>query len=497
MEPTTELDITTGISAQVMAETIFGPGVIIVAGSANYDGDTRSAGIWTDGDADSRQLTPGDSGLILSTGRVIDVTNSSGEQNVRGNTSTNTSGDNNDSDFNAVAGRSTFDAAFLEARIIPNTDFLSMQFTFASEEYPEFVGSIYNDQVGVWINGNYVNSPIFANARINDLNENANETLYIDNTGDDFNTEMDGFTVTLSLVIPVNQGVENTIKIGIADVGDSAYDSALLIAAESVQGLFLTRDDAITVFEGQTASVDVLTNDDAVGLAFVTHINGQEVNAGDSVALNSGHVVTLLADGTLDIAPPPGQSGLTAAESVNFSYTAADGAGLTDTAFVTVTAIPCFAAGTLIRTAGGDVPVELLAPGDLVATRDAGYQPIQWVGRRRVAAEGRFAPIVIEAGTFGHHRRLVVSPQHRVLIRHRMAELMFGEDEVLVAAQDLVNGVSVRVAEGGEVTYVHLLFSQHQMVWSDGLLTESFFPGPATLATMEDAARTELFALFP
>jgi hypothetical protein len=56
---------------------------------------------------------------------------------------------------------------------------------------------------------------------------------------------------------------------------------------------------------------------------------------------------------------------------------------------------------------------------------------------------------VIEAGTFGLHRRLVVSPQHRVLLTHWMAELMFGEDEVLVAAKDLVNDCSVRIVEGG------------------------------------------------
>ncbi|MEM8878953.1 MAG: choice-of-anchor L domain-containing protein, partial [Pseudomonadota bacterium] len=400
MEPTDELDIDTGATATEMWQTILGPGVNLINGTANYDGDNRSSGIWTDGDDTANQLTPSDTGVILSTGRVIDVTNSAGQQNVRTNTTTNTSGDNNDADFNAAAGRATFDAAFLEADFTTTESFLSIQFTFASEEYPEFVGSIYNDLVGIWINGTYVTSPIFDNTQINDLNENENETLYIDNTGDTFNTEMDGFTVTLSVLIPVNPNQTNSIKIGIADVGDSSYDSAVLIAANSVQGVFLADDDAVTVLEGQTANIDVLANDDAPGLAFVTHINGVEVMPGDSVTLVSGHVITLNGDGTLSALPPPSQTGLTGPESVNFSYTADNGAGISDTAFVTVTAIPCFAAGTLIQTAGGEVPIDLLVPGDLVETRDSGPQPIRWIGRRTVAAEGKFAPIVIEPGTF-------------------------------------------------------------------------------------------------
>ena len=151
----------------------------------------------------------------------------------------------------------------------------------------------------------------------------------------------------------------------------------------------------------------------------------------------------------------------------------------------------------MIRTPDGERPVETLAPGDLVDTRDHGPQPLRWLGSRRVPATGRFAPVVIEAGTFGFHRRLVVSPQHRVLLTHWMAELMFGEDEVLVAAKDLVNDCSVRILEGGTVEYFHLLFDRHQIVWSDGLETESFLPGPCVMNEFEDEVREEVLALFP
>ncbi|QBY01698.1 Hint domain-containing protein [Rhodophyticola sp. CCM32] len=493
-----ELNIDTRASDREMAEAIFGDNITII--DADYDGDRNSSGIWENGDSIAPGLTPSDTGVILSTGRVRDVTrDGGGDPNTRTNTSSNTRGDNNRSDFNDVAGNNTYDASFLDVDFIPDSDLLSMQFTFASEEYPEYAGSVFNDVVAVWINGELVASPVFEVTQINSVNQTENETLFIDNTDDEYNTEMDGFTVTLRLLIPVNEGEENNIRIGIADVQDSSYDSALLIAGDSIQGDFIASDDAETVFESQTAIVDVLANDGDLsnGVMIVTHINGQQVGVEDSITLGSGHKVTLMPDGNLSVEPPADLVGLTGPETLNFSYTAADEDGITDSAFVTITTIPCFVRGTKIRTPRGDVPVEDLQTGDLVETRDHGAQPIRWVGTRRVAAEGRFAPVVIEAGTFGGHGTLRLSPRHRVMVTHYMAELMFGEDEVLIAAGDLVNDCSVRIETGGQVEYYHLLFDSHQIIWSEGLLSESFLPGPQTLGGFDDGVREELFALFP
>jgi hypothetical protein len=74
---------------------------------------------------------------------------------------------------------------------------------------------------------------------------------------------------------------------------------------------------------------------------------------------------------------------------------------------------------------------------------------------------------------------------------------MFGEAEVLVAAKDLVNDRSVRRIVGGDVDYIHLLFDRHQIVMSEGLATESFHPGPQTMADLPDEALRELTTLFP
>lgn len=491
-----ELPINVNASAFQMAQTIFGSGATVV--SASYSGDRLSSGIYSNADAVTPGVAPADSGVILSTGYVRDFTQSSGDPNRSGSTSTNTTGQNDNPLFNGLVGGRTFDAAILTTSFIPTGDVLTISFVFASEEYPEFAGSIFNDAVGIWINGQVVTSPVVNFTQINSINQSANSTLFVNNTGDAYNTEMDGFTVTLSLLIPVNPGVVNTLTIGIADVADASYDSAVLIAAGSVQSAFIAQDDTITVNQNTYGILDVLANDgDGVGVAVVTHINGIAVSPGGFVTLSDGALVVLMPDGTLLIMPPAAQAGQTAPVTTNFSYTAQSAAGVSDTAFVTVTTVPCFTHGTRIRTERGEVPVEALAVGDLVKTRDHGLQPVRWIGERRVAALGAHAPVVIEAGVFGHHRRLVVSQQHRVLLTHWMAELLFGEEEVLVAARDLVNGCSVRLQEGGEVSYVHLLFDRHEIIWSEGLLTESFLPGPQVMSAMEEDVRAEVLELFP
>ena len=107
------------------------------------------------------------------------------------------------------------------------------------------------------------------------------------------------------------------------------------------------------------------------------------------------------------------------------------------------------------------------------------------------------APIRIAPNTFGDHREVLVSPLHRILIKDALAELLFGDAEVLVAAKDLVNDRSVRRVEGGMVEYVHILFDRHQVVLSDGLDTESFLPGPQIKDSFEAEVVQEICTLFP
>ncbi|MBQ4826425.1 MULTISPECIES: Hint domain-containing protein [unclassified Leisingera] len=494
MATATELNINSSATATQMAEEIFGDGVTVE--SASYSGDSLSSGIYTGADTTTPGVAPADSGVILSTGYARDFTNSDGSTNtnVRGNTSTNTTGANNDADFNALAGAATRDASFLEIDFTPDGDLLTIDFVLSSEEYPEFANSQYNDVVGVWVNGVEAQVSIGnGTASIGNINDGT-ENVYVDNTGDQFNTEMDGFTITLTFVAPVNAGEINTLKIGVADTVDSSYDTNLLIAGGSVQTAVVAQDDQEDIAINKTRVVDVLENDTTTGGTLtITHINGQEVFANDTVTLATGQQITLNADGTLTVVTDGDL------ETVYFNYTADNGLGNSDTGLVEINqTVPCFLRGTLIRVPGGEIPVEDLRPGMEVLTYDNGPQPLQWTGSRRIACTPGTAPIRFAKGSCGNSRDLYVSPQHRMLVSGSRAELLFGEGEVLVKAKDLVNDSTIRPAlEMQEAQYVHLLFGRHQILWADGALSESYQPGPQTAAGFDAGTLAEIRELFP
>lgn len=157
----------------------------------------------------------------------------------------------------------------------------------------------------------------------------------------------------------------------------------------------------------------------------------------------------------------------------------------------------CFVRDALIRTPQGAVPVQDIMVGDRVWTKSNPEAVVRWVGSKTIYATGPTAPVVFEVGAIGNTTPLVVSQQHRVLVRNAEAVLMFGAEEVLVPALSLVALDGVRIAEGGVVTYHHIMFDDHKIIESDGVLTESFHPGPTAMDTLDQAAQEELTRLFP
>ncbi|AGT10178.1 Hint domain-containing protein [Paracoccus aminophilus] len=165
----------------------------------------------------------------------------------------------------------------------------------------------------------------------------------------------------------------------------------------------------------------------------------------------------------------------------------------------------CFARGTLLECAEGLIAVEALAVGDLVRTRDHGLRPIRWIGHRQIGAQElarlpNLMPIRIRAGALAAgvpSADLTVSPQHRILVRSAIAQRMFGVDEVLVAAKQLLALDGIELAEVTEVEYFHLLFEDHEILFSNGAETESLFTGEEALKSVGIAAQHEIFTLFP
>ena len=166
----------------------------------------------------------------------------------------------------------------------------------------------------------------------------------------------------------------------------------------------------------------------------------------------------------------------------------------------------CFTPNTSIATPNGPRLIQSLRAGDHVLTRDAGPQPILWTGHRRMTgarlhAMPHLRPIRIKARAFGAGQPqpdLVVSPQHRILMQGPAAQALFNTPEVLVRAEDLVNDHTILVDRAlREVTYVHVLLEAHQVIWANGLPTESFHPANAALDALDPVQREGLMDIFP
>jgi Hint domain len=154
-------------------------------------------------------------------------------------------------------------------------------------------------------------------------------------------------------------------------------------------------------------------------------------------------------------------------EDPNSNHPFIDGVITTD-----VAVNPCFAAGTRILTARGEVAVEDLAQGDEVITHEGEEQPIIWIGKREVDITAHcrpetVRPIIIEPDALGDGmpaRRLMVSPDHALFL-----------DGVLVPAKELMNWTNIRQDNAASrVTYYHLELSRHDVIFAEGVPAESY-----------------------
>ncbi|MEY8882386.1 Hint domain-containing protein [Donghicola sp. XS_ASV15] len=163
--------------------------------------------------------------------------------------------------------------------------------------------------------------------------------------------------------------------------------------------------------------------------------------------------------------------------------------------------VPCFTVGTMILTPVGEVPIETLRPGDLVVTRDNGPQPLIWSGARHLNSleletHPELRPVRIAPGDWAGPRGLLVSPQHGI---YAHGGARGGTDQLIRATHMArLKGGKVRIAHGvSSVTYVHLMFSEHQVIFGNGIASESFYPGKWGLSGLAPACRREILHLFP
>ena len=156
----------------------------------------------------------------------------------------------------------------------------------------------------------------------------------------------------------------------------------------------------------------------------------------------------------------------------------------------------CFTTGMPIETERGPVAVEDLKIGDMVHTYDRGLQPIRFIYRRKVPALGEHAPVVFEKNALGENERFVVSQKHRISMNtHPDLKAFYGD--VLMEARYFVDGTTVRIVRNQPfVEYFHIMFDQHELIWSNGVLSESWQPHKRNLKR-DKALREELLSIFP
>ncbi|MCS7046774.1 MAG: choice-of-anchor L domain-containing protein [Gemmataceae bacterium] len=235
---TTVTDLTGGLTPTALVQTLLGQGVQV--SNVVYRGTNVSAGRFTGG-----QNSVGfDEGIILSSGAANAVIGNN--NNSSGGFANNVTSGNaapGDPDLNAlVAPATTFDATVLEFDFIPAGNTLTFKYVFASEEYPDFVGTAFNDVFAFFLNGQNVaripntNIPV----SINNVNAQSNSQFFVDNYSSNTPARqitMDGLTVVLTVTANVNAGQVNRIKLAIADTADSALDSNVFIQSGSFTSL--------------------------------------------------------------------------------------------------------------------------------------------------------------------------------------------------------------------------------------------------------------------
>ncbi|MDO5745314.1 MAG: choice-of-anchor L domain-containing protein [Micrococcaceae bacterium] len=206
-----------------VSDDIVGPGIEVVdselGGSATQWGQLEG-------------LVPGQKTWVLSTGNVDDVLGvpldfASTDLGLPGN-----------QQLTEMSGYSTYDAVSYSATLIPKGSTLHVRYAFASEEYPEYVGSQFNDVMAVFVNGK--NCAVIPGTNeavsVNTVNAQTKSEYFIDNSAGaaGYGTSLDGITTPLTCSVAVSPNQPVTVVIAVADGSDAVLDSAVALLDKGI-----------------------------------------------------------------------------------------------------------------------------------------------------------------------------------------------------------------------------------------------------------------------
>lgn len=320
-------------AASLVQNTLLGPGVTV--SNISFAGSPSAIGRFTAGGTNLGINT----GVVITTGTIAN--NGSGPQGP--NNQSNSGVDNNYPGFSAltnlVGGTSTYNASILEFDFIPYSDTVRFKYVFGSEEYPEYVGSQFNDVFAFFISGpgipggtqNIARLPSGVPVTINNVNNGnpggtgsgvgaspAVNPAYFVNNGNGsqspYNSsaayiQYDGFTKVLEAVSKVQCGQTYHLIIAIADVGDGIFDSGIFLEANSLTSKvpvevdyalsFDAFNDGVTMAEGCVSATVTLTRNGSTANAMTVPITTggtategvDYTNIPNSVTFNPGQSV--------------------------------------------------------------------------------------------------------------------------------------------------------------------------------------------------------------
>ena len=259
-----------------MQTALTGSGVTIsnltITNPGNCPNFRRGVGIFSNG---TTAVGPGPvlsepTGVVVASGDFANGNRLGSSNNAPDATNILCNGTTSDADMVALEnGTSNGEYAAIEFDVVPQYNSLAIPFQFASEEFPEYVCSIYTDIVGIFVSGpgingafsgglnaenyaktsggdlssiNWINTGVVGRfGNIGQCDSLANAAFYTDNSSGDqdggnatvattnANLEADGFTNKLYQPITVVAGATYHVKIAVADTQDRTYDSAAFV----------------------------------------------------------------------------------------------------------------------------------------------------------------------------------------------------------------------------------------------------------------------------
>lgn len=169
-------------------------------------------------------------------------------------------------------------------------------------------------------------------------------------------------------------------------------------------------------------------------------------------------------------------------------------------------AFAALARGTILATEEGPIAIEDLVPGVKVETRDAGFQPLKWIGMTTIAPSMPLADFParlfrVPVDSFGPSRPmpdLMLAPHARLLHRSPKMRELFGYDSAVTPIPAFEDGYSViRVAPASPVAVYHLAFRDHHILRANGLEIESFHPGQELTRQLSGDSLRLFMSFFP